>query len=91
MDSWGAFADRIHGDHYPVDDKYHTGYWQKGEIIKDVFKIRIPFSYNAPKIATWIGFYVGDNRMPVDTSMQGIQHDGSNRVNAGYIPVVLKK
>jgi hypothetical protein len=89
-DSWGGFSDRIHGDHYPVNEKYRTGFWQKGEIIKDTFTIRVPGDYNAPKIAMWMGFYIGDNRMPVDTSDKSVQHDGSNRVNAGLIPVAKR-
>ena len=91
MDSWGGFSERIHGDHNPVEGKYRTGYWQKGEVVRDTFTAKLPGDYNAPKIAVWLGFYIGDNRMPVDTKDKEIQHDGQNRVNAGLIPVQLKK
>ncbi|MFA6033759.1 MAG: hypothetical protein WC889_12735 [Myxococcota bacterium] len=90
-DAWGAFSDRLHGDHFPVEGRYRTGFWQKGEIIRDVFKLKIPGDYNAPKIAMWMGFYTGDTRMRVDTSDKSVQHDGQDRVNAGLIPVNLGK
>ncbi|MBI5528599.1 MAG: hypothetical protein HY897_19895 [Deltaproteobacteria bacterium] len=91
MDSWGGFSERIHGDHYPVFGKYRTGYWQRGEIVKDVLRVKVPGDYNAQKIAVWMGLYIGDNRMPVDTSNKEVQQDGQNRVNAGLIPIILKK
>lgn len=92
MDSWGGYSDRIHGDHFPVNGKYRTGFWQKGEIIKDSFTVRVPGDYNAPKIAVWMGFYTQEeNRMKVDTSDKTVQHDGQNRVNAGLIPVNTKR
>lgn len=90
MDPFGGFSERLHGDHYPVDGKYHTGFWQKGEIVKDTFRIWVPGDYNADKIATWIGFYIEDTRMPVDVSDKTVIQDGQNRVNAGMIPVASK-
>jgi hypothetical protein len=86
MDSWGGFEQRIHGDHYPVFGKYRTSYWRPGEIIVDEREVKVPSSYSAQKIAVYIGFYIGDTRMPIANPSE-VEHDGQNRLRAGLITV----
>ncbi|MCX7959542.1 MAG: hypothetical protein N3B13_10900 [Deltaproteobacteria bacterium] len=86
MDSWGGFEQRIHGDHYPVFGKYRTSNWRVGEIIVDEREVKVPSSYSAQKIAVYIGFYMGDTRMPISNTSE-VEHDGQNRLRAGLITV----
>lgn len=80
----GAY--RIHGDHFPARGKYSTTLWQKGEVIADEWKGAVP--RDAPRGAydVWLGFYVGDDRLPF-TSGDSAVHDGVDRVRVGTIEV----
>ena len=80
---------RIHGDHSPVQGKYATNLWQKNEILKDHHRQTIPANAAAGAYTIWLGFYIGDERLPI-TKGNKPHHDGSNRVRAGTIRVGLK-
>jgi len=88
VDSRGGPGDRINGDHWPVDDKYRTNAWRKGEVIKDVWSFRVPSDFQGDGLDLWTGFYpVGkDDRWPL-TNKSEVQNDGQNRVLAATIPV----
>lgn len=77
---------RIHGDHYPVDGKYTTDLWQKGEIIADKMVKYIPLDAPVGRYDIWIGFYIGDDRLKL-TNADKVQSDGSNRVKVGIFNV----
>jgi hypothetical protein len=80
---------RIHGDHSPVQGKYPTNLWQKDEILKDNHRQTIPSNAAAGAYTIWLGFYVGDERLPI-TKGNKPHHDGSNRIRAGTIRVGQK-
>lgn len=77
---------RIHGDHFPVEGKYQTSLWQKGEFVKDHFVKLVPFDAPAGTYDIWVGFYIGNDRLPVTGGDKEL-HDGSNRVRAGVLRV----
>lgn len=64
-DAIGGQAGRIHGDHFPGDEKYPTDVWQKGEVIVDRFKIFIPPGYGPKKLGLHTGLYKGNYRVPL--------------------------
>lgn len=80
----GAY--RIHGDHYPLDGKYQTSLWQTGEFVRDHFVKLVPFDAPAGTYDIWVGFYIGNDRMPVTGGDKQL-HDGENRVRAGVLQV----
>ena len=80
---------RIHGDHSPVQGKYNTSLWQKNEILKDRHPQTIPANAAAGTYTIWLGFYIGDERLPI-TQGNKPHHDGSNRIRAGTIRVGRK-
>lgn len=77
---------RIHGDHFPVDGRYQTSLWQQGEFVKDRFVKLVPFDAPAGTYDVWIGFYIGNDRLPVTGGDKAL-HDGDNRIRAGVITV----
>lgn len=77
---------RIHGDHAPASGRYLTSLWQKGEIIKDVFKTTVPLDAPAGTYEVWLGFYIGDERLKW-TGGDASVHDGKNRVRMGTLVV----
>ncbi|MBN2360003.1 MAG: hypothetical protein JXR83_11165 [Deltaproteobacteria bacterium] len=77
---------RIHGDHYPVDGKYTTDLWQKGEIIADKLVKYIPLDAPVGRYDIWIGFYIGDIRLKL-TNADKVQTDGTNRIKVGVVNV----
>ncbi len=81
-------ADRINGDHWTANNRYPTTLWRKGEVVKDVWTLRIPSQYQGDGYDLWTGFYIPskDERWPV-TNKNQIRHDGQNRVLAVTVPV----
>lgn len=77
---------RIHGDHWPADGAYHTSLWRPGEYVKDSLDRLIPIDAPPGRYEIWIGFYIGDERLPF-TGGDRAAHDGSNRVRVGQITV----
>ncbi len=77
---------RIHGDHFPVEGRYQTSLWQQGEFVKDHFVKLIPFDAPPGTYDVWIGFYIGDDRLPFSGGDAAL-HDGDNRIRAGVLKV----
>lgn len=77
---------RIHGDHYPADGAYQTSLWQQGEHVKDPLDKLVPIDAPPGRYDVWIGFYIGDERMPFSGGDRSV-HDGTNRVRVGQIVV----
>jgi hypothetical protein len=76
-------AQRINGDHEPVDGKYPVRLWDEGDVILDRQTLKVPAT-NPPGLYTFfIGLYRGDSRLQVK---QG-SHDGENRARAGTVRV----
>ncbi len=76
--------DRIHADHDPAGGNYHTDVWRKGDVVKDTFSFTPTPGLTA--LDFWLGFYLGDDRLPVGT-LAGVRTDGLNRVLAATLPV----
>jgi len=75
---------RLHGDHPPVDGRYPTSSWMPGEFVTDRFELAVPLDAPPGEYEAYLGFYIGDERMPVTA---GARHDGENRVRLGRIRV----
>jgi hypothetical protein len=75
---------RVHGDHWPVEGRYHTSLWQRGEFVRDRFTKLLPIDAPAGTYDVWVGFYVGDDRMPVTGGDKSLD-DGQNRIRAGTV------
>lgn len=74
---------RIHGDHDPVGERYPVRLWDEGDVILDRQEIRVPPT-NRPGIYHFmIGFFAGNNRLPVTEG----DADDANRINAGRLVV----
>lgn len=78
----GAY--RIHGDHWPVGGEYNTALWRRGEFVRDRFSKLLPLDAPAGTYDVWVGFYIGDERMPFTGGDKDL-HDGQNRIRAGSI------
>jgi hypothetical protein len=80
-DNWKVFVHfdsseksfRQHLDHHPLGGLYQTGRWKKGQIIKDVQKITIESDYPNGQAVPYIGFYKGDQRLPIKNGVKKTQ------------------
>lgn len=77
---------RIHGDHYPVEGKYTTDLWQKGEIVADKMVKYIPLDAPIGRYDVWLGFYIGEERLKL-SNPDKVPTDGANRVKVGQFDV----
>lgn len=77
---------RIHGDHFPVGGGYHTSLWQRGEYVRDRLTNRVPIDAPSGRYDIWVGFYIGDERMPFRSGDKNV-HDGQNRIRVGTLTV----
>jgi hypothetical protein len=76
-------GDRIHGDHDPVDGGYAVTLWEPGDIIVDAQKIEVAASTHAGEYSILMGFYSGDNRLPI---RQG-PNAGEDRARVGVLRI----
>ncbi|MFB6263038.1 MAG: ArnT family glycosyltransferase [Bradymonadaceae bacterium] len=75
---------RIHGDHYPVGGDFPTNDWLPGDIVKDVYHLKVS-PYSSTGVYTmYFGFYRAGSRMDVSPESA---HDGENRIPMGEIRV----
>ena len=77
---------RVHGDHFPVENRYPTSLWQKGEYVTDTFEKSIDADAPKGKYDVFIGLYIGDDRMPF-TGGDPAAHAGENRIKLGEITI----
>ena len=77
---------RIHGDHYPTNNRYPTSMWQTDEVVSDVWKHRVPRDAPAGSYDIFIGFYIGDERMRFSGG-DPTWHVGENRLKVGSLSV----
>lgn len=77
---------RIHGDHWPAEGAYPTSYWQQNDIVRDALDKRVPLDAPPGKYVVYIGFYIGDDRLPFTGGDKSL-HDGSNRVRVGQFQI----
>ncbi len=77
---------RIHGDHFPVHGKYATTLWQPGDFIGDDWSSTVPRDAAPGVYDVWIGFYIGDERLPFSGG-DPAAHDKDNRVRVATLVV----
>ncbi len=82
IDSRGGRQERINGDHYPVSGRFHTDQWKQGDYVTDRFAFTIPDYQAKAAIDLWIGFYSGEERLPI-SNPKDCSNDGNNRLLAG--------
>jgi len=78
----GAELPQLQDDHEPLDGKYPTARWRRGDIIEEAREIAIAPGMAGRSMDFWVGLYAGDQRMQVD---QADRHDGTNRVKAATL------
>jgi 4-amino-4-deoxy-L-arabinose transferase-like glycosyltransferase len=74
---------RIHGDHDPVQNKYPVQLWEVGDVIADEQKIDVPASTRAGEYTIFMGFYSGDNRLPIRSGPNA----GEDRARVGVLRI----
>ncbi len=74
---------RLNGDHTPVEGRYPTKLWEKGDVIADTQELTVPANYGVGEYTLYVGFFSGSKRLEVKS---GPEDDG-NRVNAGTLHV----
>ncbi|MBH23545.1 MAG: hypothetical protein CMH57_03580 [Myxococcales bacterium] len=73
-------------DHHPVRDLYQTTRWKKGQIIKDVQKVRVRNDYPGGAAEFWVGLWNPANGKRMEVSNQDkVKHDGQGRVLVGKV------
>ncbi len=70
-------------DHETGDGRWPARFWLPGDIIHDDQRITIPAECHAGSYTVYIGFFQGEQRLPV----VGGNHDAENRVVAAVINV----
>jgi hypothetical protein len=74
---------RLNGDHVPVDGRYPTKLWEKGDVIVDRQELTVPANYRIGDYVMYVGLFSGSQRLEVKSGPD----DGENRVNAGTLRV----
>ncbi len=82
---------RFRLDHSPLGGNYPVKQWQKGELLRDVFTIKVPADFPANSADVYLGFFVDepgktdlDNRLkPMDAS----KADDKFRLKGGILKI----
>lgn len=78
------FRDKM--DHKPLLGQYPTSQWQKGEILKDVFKGKVSKPFPGVEGILWGGFYRDNDRLPIANVSQA-KDDGQSRGRLAVLPL----
>lgn len=78
-----AHGQRLNGDHVPVQGRYPTKLWEKGDIIVDRQELLVPANYLSGDYVMYVGLFSGSKRLPLKSG----DTDGENRLNAGTLTV----
>lgn len=78
----GAELTQLQDDHDPLDGKYPTGQWQRGDVIEEQRTLRLPPGLPGRSLQLYAGLYQGEQRLRVD---EKDRHDGQNRVAVGEV------
>ena len=84
IDDRGGRAERINGDHWPVQNQFHTDQWKQGDYVADRFAFVVPAYQAHSALELWTGFYIGDERLPI-SNPKDCPNDGNNRLLAGTL------
>ena len=74
---------RLNGDHVPVDGLVPVQMWDPGDVIVDRQLLVVPADFRAGTYTFYIGFFYGENRLPVTAGPK----DDSHRAIAGTLVV----
>lgn len=85
-DGKGGADFRIHGEHPPAKGRFPTTLWEKGDFVVDAWETRVPLEAPAGTYDVWVGFYIGDDRLPFVGGDRAVT-DGHHRVKVGTIRV----
>ncbi len=80
IDGYGL---RINGDHVPVEGRYPTRLWQKGDVVVDRQSIRVPPNFRGGEHPIYVGLFKGSKRLRIRSGPQ----DGDDRLRAGTLRV----
>ncbi len=75
---------RVFGDHAPMGGLYPSSEWKVGEILRDDYEMVVPANYPYQRFTLFMGWWKGQERLPVN---QSHQHDGNNRVRTANIGI----
>jgi hypothetical protein len=78
----GAELTQLQDDHDPLDGKYPTGQWQRGDLVEEQRSLRLPPGLPGRNLQLFVGLYQGEQRLRVDDKAN---HDGQNRVPAAQL------
>jgi hypothetical protein len=77
-------------DHVPVDGLFPLKNLKKGQIVKDVQKVRIKKDFTAGTAILYWGLYQNKKRFRISNPQQ-VKHDGQNRVRLGSFTIKKRK
>ncbi len=79
-------------DHHPMRDLYQTTRWKQGQVIKDVYKVRLKADYPDGEATFWVGLWDQASGKRLELVNKGaVANDGDNRVKAAQVKVDGKK
>ncbi|MFH1808527.1 MAG: carbohydrate-binding family 9-like protein, partial [Pseudomonadota bacterium] len=78
----GAELTQLQDDHDPLDGKYPTSQWQRGDLVEEQRRLRLPPGLPGRTLQLYVGLYQGEQRLRVD---EKDRHDGQNRVPATQV------
>jgi hypothetical protein len=73
----------INADHVPVQGKYPVAAWKAGDIVRDIYTVKLPDAWSYPVVEVYVGLWRGATRMPIKSG----PHDSEGRVLAASIPL----
>ena len=89
----GGASDRaawMNLDHNPIDGLLPLRDLKKGQIVKDVQKIKIKDDFTPGKATIYWGLFRGDYRLKI-TNAAKVKHDGKNRVKVATLTILPGK
>jgi hypothetical protein len=92
--SWQIFVHfdgggvRFQGDHWPVNNRCGTTFWQPGDYVVDTFKVTAGnMTFAKAAYQAWVGMFVGSSGNWTNMKVTAGDHDTNNRVSIGSIQV----
>lgn len=83
-DNPASAQNRLRFDHEPLGGRFPTSQWRPGEVVEDVFELRVPPDYPHASFFVWTGLLARDRRIPLT---QGAPSDGEDRLRGPLLRV----
>jgi 4-amino-4-deoxy-L-arabinose transferase-like glycosyltransferase len=79
---------RFQGDHWPINNRCGTNYWQAGDYVVDSFRVTAG-NMTSPRTTyrAWIGFFVGSSGNWTNMDVRADTADDAKRVAVGSLKV----